>query len=50
VEPTCQAAWACARDPAGLSCAESGFSFSKDFLNAFLFIFSRDFKSNSNQV
>jgi hypothetical protein len=30
--------------------AEMSFSFSRDFLNAFLFIFSRVFKSNSNQI
>src|SRR5690242_2129119 len=29
--------------------AELGFSFSRDFLNSFLFIFSRVFNSNSNQ-
>jgi hypothetical protein len=30
--------------------AEFGFPFSRDFLIAFLFIFSRVFNSNSNQV
>jgi hypothetical protein len=42
-----------ARARAGLSgptLAELGFSFSRDFLIAFLFIFSRVFNSNSNQV
>jgi hypothetical protein len=42
-----------ARARAGLSgpiWAEIGFPFSRDFLIAFLFIFSRVFNSNSNQV
>jgi hypothetical protein len=42
-----------ARVGAGLSgstCAKIGFPFSKDFLITFLFIFSRVFNSNSNQV
>jgi hypothetical protein len=30
--------------------AEIAFSFSRDFPNAFLFIFSMDFKSNSNPI
>jgi hypothetical protein len=34
----------------GPTWAELGFPFSKDFLIAFLFIFSRVFNSNSNQV
>jgi hypothetical protein len=34
----------------GLTWAEIGFPFSWDFLIAFLFIFSRVFNSNSNQV
>jgi hypothetical protein len=34
----------------GLTWAEIGFPFSRDFLIAFLFIFSRVFNSNSNQV
>jgi hypothetical protein len=34
----------------GLIWAEIGFPFSREFLNAFLFIFSRVFNSNSNQV
>jgi hypothetical protein len=37
--------------PAGLDWAdwaESGFSFFRDFLNAFLFIFSSELNSNSN--
>jgi hypothetical protein len=42
-----------ARERAGLSgpvWAEIGFPFSRDFLIAFLFIFSRVFNSNLNQV
>jgi hypothetical protein len=41
------------RGLAGLSWAEwaeIGFSFSLEFLMPFLFIFSMDFKSNSNQI
>jgi hypothetical protein len=41
------------RAQAGLSgptWAKIGFPFSRDFLIAFLFIFSRVFNSNSNQV
>jgi hypothetical protein len=34
----------------GLPWAEFGFPFSREFLIAFLFIFSRGFNSNSNQV
>jgi hypothetical protein len=34
----------------GPTWAELGFPFSRDFLIAFLFIFSRVFNSNSNQV
>jgi hypothetical protein len=34
----------------GPTWAEIGFPFSRDFLIAFLFIFSRVFNSNSNQV
>jgi hypothetical protein len=34
----------------GLTWAEFGFPFSREFLIAFLFIFSRVFNSNSNQV
>jgi hypothetical protein len=30
--------------------AEMGFSFSREFLNTFLFIFSMDLNSNSNQI
>jgi hypothetical protein len=41
---------ACSRGLAGPALAELSFSFSRDFLNAFLFIFSWVFKSNSNQV
>jgi hypothetical protein len=36
--------------PVWASWAEMAFSFSRDFLNDFLFIFCRDFNSNSNQV
>jgi hypothetical protein len=36
--------------PAGLTWAEKGFSFSREFLIAFIFIFSRVFNSNSSQV
>jgi hypothetical protein len=42
-----------ARGLAGLGWSGVGqilFSFSKEFLNAFLFIFSMDLKSNSNQI
>jgi hypothetical protein len=35
---------------AGPTWAEKGFSFSREFLIAFLFIFSRVFNSNSSQV
>jgi hypothetical protein len=43
--------WARARTGlSGLPWAEFGFPFSREFLIAFLFIFSRVFNSNSNQV
>jgi hypothetical protein len=34
----------------GLNGPKSVFSFSREFLNAFIFIFSMDFKSHSNQI
>jgi hypothetical protein len=46
-------AGACARGLAGpswASWAEMAFSFSREFLIAFIFIFSRVFNSNSNQI
>jgi hypothetical protein len=46
--PACQAQGV--RGLSGPTWAEIGFPFSKDFLIAFLFIFSRVFNSNSNQV
>jgi hypothetical protein len=46
-EGWCAGAGAHAR--AGLTWAEMTFSFSRDFLNAFIFIFSRVLNSNSNQ-
>jgi hypothetical protein len=39
-----------ARGLAGPSWAKKSFSFSREFLIAFLFIFSRVFNTNSNQV
>jgi hypothetical protein len=53
--PACQAEGARGRGRArtglsGLPWAEFGFPFSREFLIAFLFIFSRVFNSNSNQV
>jgi hypothetical protein len=51
--PACQAERARGRARTGLSglpWAEFGFPFSREFLIAFIFIFSRVFNSNSNQV
>jgi hypothetical protein len=49
VGSTCHATRARAR-PNWADWAEKAFSFSRDFLIAFLFIFSRVFNSNSKQV
>jgi hypothetical protein len=50
--PACQAPSARGRGAmlSGPTWAELGFLFSKEFLIAYLFIFSRVFNSNSNQV
>jgi hypothetical protein len=45
-----QAQGTCRLELSGPVWAEIGFPFSRDFLISFLFIFSRVFNSNSNQV
>jgi hypothetical protein len=50
VGPTCQGTQARGlAGPSWVGWAEFSFSFPRDFLNAFVFIFSRVFNSNSNQ-
>jgi hypothetical protein len=48
--PACQAPRVRGVGLSGPTWAELGFLFSRDFLIGFLFIFSRVFNSNSNQV
>jgi hypothetical protein len=52
VGPTCQAEQASTRDLTGLDWADGqiGVFLFMEFQNAFLFIFSMEFKSNSNPI
>jgi hypothetical protein len=50
VGPTYEAKRARARGLDWALWAKIGFSFSREFLNAFIFIFSMDFKSSLNQI